>query len=145
MTTLQQSHLSSESEIIPLGTLTLNTITNAKVIAVPFDRAMFVFAGGSVTGNFTVTVTGNTAADGSGTHTVIKTAVFASGQNQGSVEVDSSEVSYAQDQVAASLAFLSVCFRINGTNLDTIKAATQVRTLRQYANQTPKGTSTVGP
>lgn len=135
------THLSSKSLVKALGTLTLNTITNAAVIAVPLDVAMFVYTKITLTGNVTITVTGNTAADGSGTHTVIKTLVSASSVTDAALEVDSSEISYAEQQAGAT--FLSVCFRITGTATDTIRAAYQVKTLREYEDQTPTGPGTV--
>lgn len=143
MATQKFSHLSSKSQITPLGTLTMSgAIANAHVITERFDKAMLVIADADLTGALTVTVTGNTLASGAGTHTVIKTVVFSAAlANMAmSVEVDSEEVSYAEDVAGGMGTFLSVCFRLTGTNTDTLDAAMQVLTHRQYADQTPTGT-----
>jgi hypothetical protein len=55
-----------------------------------------------------------------------------------SVEVDSEEVSYAQD--LAGVVFASTVFRLTGTNTDTLDAAVQVLGFHQYSDLTPTGT-----
>ena len=143
MATQKFTHLSSKSQITPLGTLTMNgSIANAHVIDELFDKAMLVIADADLTGALTVTVTGNTLADGSGTHYVIKTVVFSAAlANMAmSVEVDSEEVSYAEDQNGGMGTFKSVCFRLTGTNTNTLDAAVQVVPLHQYGDLTPTGT-----
>jgi hypothetical protein len=55
-----------------------------------------------------------------------------------SVEVDSEEVSYAQDQ--AGVVFETVVFRLTGTNSNTLKAAVQVVGLHQRGDMTATGT-----
>lgn len=139
MATQKFTHLSSKSLIKALGTLTMNgSIGNAYVITELFDKAMLVLNDASLSGSLTVTVTGNAAAAGNGTHTVIKTVVFNQYTTDMSVEVDSEEVSYAEDQAGAE--FLSVCFRLTGTNSDTVKAAVQVAPLHQRGDLTATGT-----
>lgn len=141
MATQKFTHLASKSQIKALGTLTMNgSIGNAHVITTLFDKAMLVINDADLTGALTVTVAGSTASDGLSGYTTIKTVTFSaalSNMNM-AVEVDSEEVSYAQDQ--AGVVFLSVVFRLTGTNSDTLDAAVQVVGLRQYDDLTPTGT-----
>lgn len=139
MATQKFTHLSSKSLIKALGTLTMNgSIGNAYVIAGPFDKAMLVLNGTVLTGNLTVTVCGSTVLAGTSAFTTIKTVVFNRYTTDMSVEVDSEEVSYAQDQ--AGVTFLSTVFRLTGTNTDTVKAAVQVTGMFQYGDLTATGT-----
>ena len=141
MATQKFTHLSSKSLIKALGTLTMTgSIANAHVIDILFDKAMLVINDADLTGALTVTVSGSTAADGLSGYTTIKTCTFSAAlaNMDMAVEVDSEEVSYAQDQ--AGVVFLSVVFRLTGTNTDTLDAAVQVTTLHQYSDLTPTGT-----
>lgn len=149
MTTLKFTHLSSRMLIKALGTLTMNgSIGNAYVVAETFDKAILVVNDAVLTGDFTVTVVGSTAADGTSGFTTIKTHVFKSaGQADFAVEVDSEEVSYAQDQAGISagskVEFKTVVFRLTGTNTNTVKAAVVVQTFHQRGDLTPTGTGTL--
>lgn len=139
MATQKFTHLSSKSLVKALGTLTMNgSIGNAYVVTGPFDKAMLVLNDTSLSGNLTVTVVGSTAANGTSGFTTIKTHVFNQHTTDMSVEVDSEEVSYAQDQ--AGVVFLSTVFRLTGTNTDTVKAAVQVTKFHQYGDLTATGT-----
>lgn len=139
MATQKFTHLSSKSLIKALGTLTMNgSIGNAYVIAGPFDKAMLVLNDCVTTGNLTVTVVGSTVLAGTSSFTTIKAVVFNQHTDNMSVEVDSEEVSYAQDQ--AGVTFLSTVFRLTGTNTDTVKAAVQVTKFNQYGDLTETGT-----
>jgi hypothetical protein len=141
MATQKFTHLSSKSFIKALGTLTMNgSIGNAHVIDYPFDKAMLVINDADLTGALTVTVVGSTVAAGTSGFTTIKTVVFSAAlaNMEMSVEVDSEEVSYAQDQ--AGVVFLSTVFRLTGTNSDTLDAAVQVLGFHQYSDLTPTGT-----
>ena len=144
MATQKFSHLSSKSEIAPLGTITCDGATNnALVLTGAIDKSVFVAKGATLTGTCTVTVTGNDAADGSGTHTTIKTFAVASGVAGGNFacEIDSEEVSYAENQAGAT--FLSVVYRVNGTSTDEVPAAVQTVYLNQQADLTPTGGASV--
>jgi hypothetical protein len=136
------THLSSRYLVKALGTLTMNgSIGTHYVCTEKFSKLMAVLSGMTLTGTLTVTITGNTTAAGDGTHTVIKTCTFAGlGTTDCSVECDSEEVSYAEDQAGA--AFLSVCVRLTGTNTNTVKAAVVVEPLWQRGDLTPTGTGT---
>lgn len=139
MATQKFTHLSSKSLVKALGTLTMNgSIGNAYVIAGPFDKAMLVLNSASLTGSLTVTVCGSTVLAGTSGFTTIKTVVFNQYATDMSVEVDSEEVSYAEDQ--AGVAFLSTVYRLTGTNTNTVKAAVQVAGLHQYGDLTATGT-----
>lgn len=139
MATQKFTHLSSKSLIKALGTLTMNgSIGNAYVISGPFDKAMLVLNDCVTTGNLTVTVVGSTSSVGTSGFTTIKTVVFNQHTDNMSVEVDSEEVSYAQDQ--AGVVFLTTVFRLTGTNTDTVKAAVQVTKFNQYGDLTETGT-----
>lgn len=141
MATQKFTHLSSRSFIKALGTLTMNgSIGNAHVITYPFSKAMLVINSANLTGPLTVTVAGSTSAVGTSGFTTIKTVVFSAALTgmEMSVEVDSEEVSYAQDQ--AGVVFQSVVFRLTGTNTNTLAAAVQVMGFRQYRDLTPTGT-----
>lgn len=139
MATQKFTHLSSKSLIKALGTLTMNgSIGNAYVISGPFDKAMLVLNDCVTTGNLTVTVVGSTSSVGTSGFTTIKTVVFNQHTDNMSVEVDSEEVSYAQDQ--AGVVFLTTVFRLTGTNSDTVKAAVQVTKFNQYGDLTETGT-----
>ena len=142
MATQKFTTLSSELFVKALGTVTLTTIANAHVIAVPFSRAMLVATNADLTAAFTVTVTGNTLASGAGTHTVIKTHVFSAAlaNMEMSVEVDSSEVSYAEDVAGGLGTFKSVCFRVTGSGSNPVDLAVVVDGLRHYGDLTPTGT-----
>lgn len=139
MATQKFTHLSSKSLIKALGTLTMNgSIGNAYVITELFDKAMLVLNSATLTGSLTVTVVGSTVAAGTSGFTTIKTVVFNQYTTDMSVEVDSEEVSYAEDQ--AGVDFLSVVFRLTGTNSDTVKGAVQVAPLYQRGDLTSTGT-----
>lgn len=141
MATQKFTHLSSKSKIVALGTLTMNgSIGNAYVITDLFDKAMLVINDADLTGALVVTVAGSTAADGTSDFTTIKTCTFSAAlaNMDMAVEVDSEEVSYAQDQ--AGVVFQSVVYRLTGTNSNTLDAAVQVVTLHQYSDLTPTGT-----
>lgn len=140
MATQKFSHLSSKSLVKALGTLTMNgSIGNAHVFTEPIDKAMIVLNDMVLTGTLTVTVSGSTAADGTSGFTTIKTCAFGSaGSANVSVEVDSEEISYAED--AAGVSFKTVVFRLTGTNTNTVKAAVQALTFHQRKNLTPTGT-----
>lgn len=141
MATQKFTHLSSKSKIVALGTLTMNgSIGNAHVITELFDKAMLVINDADLSGALTVTVAGSTAADGTSGFTTIKTCTFSAAlaNMNMAVEVDSEEVSYAQD--VAGVVFQSVVFRLTGTNSNTLDAAVQILTLHQYSDLTPTGT-----
>ena len=141
MATQKFTHLSSKSKIVALGTLTMNgSIGNAHVITELFDKAMLVINDADLTGALTVTVAGSTSSTGASGFTTIKTCTFSAALSNMdmAVEVDSEEVSYAQD--IAGVVFQSVVFRLTGTNSNTLDAAVQILTLRQYDDQTPTGT-----
>ena len=139
MATQKFTHLSSKSLVKALGTLTMNgSIGNAHVVAGPFDKAMLVINTAALTGALTVTVAGSTVLAGTSGFTTIKTVVFNQYTTDMSVEVDSEEVSYAQD--LAGVVFLSTVFRLTGTNTNTLKAAVQVATMAQYGDLTATGT-----
>jgi hypothetical protein len=142
MATQKFDCLAAKSRIKALGTVTLTTIANVHVISTPFDKAMLVCTNADLTAAMTVTVTGNTLASGAGTHTVIKTVVFSAAlaNMEMSVEVDSEEVSYAEDVAGGIGTFLSVCFRVTGSGSNTVDLAVQVVGDRQYKNLTPTGT-----
>jgi hypothetical protein len=149
MATLKFTHLSSKMLIKALGTLTMNgSIGNAYVIAEPVDKAILVINDAALTGNLTVTVAGSTSADGTSGFTTIKTHVFTSGgQDDFAVELDSEEVSFAQDQAGiaagSKVEFKTVVFRLTGTNTNTVKAAVVVQTFHQRGDLTPTGTGTL--
>ena len=141
MATQKFTHLASKSQIKALGTLTMNgSIGNAHVITTLFDKAMLVINNADLTGALVVTVAGSTVSAGTSGFTTIKTVVFSAAlaNMEMAVEVDSEEVSYAQDQ--AGVVFLSTVFRLTGTNTNTLDAAVQVVGLRQYDDLTPTGT-----
>lgn len=139
MATQKFTHLSSKSQVKALGTLTMNgSIGNAHVTTELFDKAMLVLNSATLTGSLTVTVCGSTVSAGTSGFTTIKTVVFNQYTTDMSVEVDSEEVSYAEDQ--AGVDFLSVVFRLTGTNSDTVKAAVQIAPLHQRGDLTPTGT-----
>jgi len=143
MATQKFTHLSSKQLVVGLGTLTMNgSIGNQYVCTERFNKLMFVGSSMTLTGTLTVTITGNSAADGSGTHTTIKTVAFAGNPADVSVEVDSEEVSYAEDQATSGTPFLSVVVRLTGTNTNTVKGAIVVDPLYQRGDLTPTGTGT---
>lgn len=144
MAMLKFTHLTSKSEIAPLGTITCDGSTNnVLVLTGKIDKSVFVAKGATLTGTCTVTVTGNTAADGSGSHTTIKTFAVDSAVSGGNFacEIDSEEISYAENQAGAT--FLSVVYRVNGTATDTVPAAVQTCYLKQQADLTPTGGTSV--
>jgi len=144
MAMLKFTHLSSKSEISPLGTITCDGSTNnVLVLSGKIDKSLFVAKGATLTGVCTVTVTGNTAADGTGTDTTIKTFAVAAAVSGGNFacEIDSEEISYAENQAGAE--FKSVVYKVNGTNTDTVPAAVQTCYLKQNADLTPTGGSSV--
>jgi len=152
MATLKFSHLSSKHYVRALGTLTMDgSIGNAHVIALTeqIDKMMLVINDAVLTGNLTVTVAGSTVAAGTSGFTVIKAHVFsASGSDDVAVEVDSEEISYAEDQATLAnnnvkVRFLSLVFRLTGTNTNTVKAAVMGNTFHQRANLTNTGTGTL--
>ena len=144
MAMLKFTHLTSKSEIAPLGTITCDGSTNnVLVLTGKIDKSVFVAKGATLTGTCTVTVTGNDAADGSGTHTTIKTFAVDYTLSDGNFacEIDSEEISYAENQAGAT--FLSVVYRVNGANTDTVPAAVQTCYLKQQADLTPTGGTSV--
>lgn len=144
MATLKFSHLSSKQYIRALGTLTMNgSIGNAHAIPLTeqVDCAVLVISDAVLTGALTVTVVGSTAADGSSGFTDIKTHVFQGNPEDVAVEVDSSEISYAEDQ--AEVVFKSLVFRLTGTNTNTVKACVVASTFHQRADLTPTGTGSL--
>lgn len=152
MATLKFTHLSSKNYVRALGTLTMNgSIGNAHVIAMTeqIDKMMLVINDAVITGNLTVTVAGSTVAAGTSGFTVIKTHVFTpNGDRNVAVEVDSEEISYAEDMATKAnnnvkVRFLSLVFRLTGTNTDTVKAAVMGNTFHQRANLTNTGTGTL--
>lgn len=147
MATQKFTHLTSKYMIVPLGTITLTgSLANAHVITEIMDKAVFVVAGAALTGNLTVAAYGSTAADGTSGYTLIKQCVFTSGTTQCALELDSEEVSYAENlaaQTTPGLTFKSVVYRVNGTNTNTIKAAAMVLPMHRRDDLTPTGTGTL--
>ena len=144
MAMLKFTHLTSKSEVAPLGTITCDGSTNnVLVLTGKIDKSVFVAKGATLTGTCTVTVTGNAAADGSGAHTVIKTFAVDHVSSDGNFacEIDSEEISYAENQAGAT--FLSVVYRVNGANTNTVPAAVQTCYLKQQADLTPTGGTSV--
>ncbi len=143
MATQKFTHLSSKLFVEALGTMTMNgSIATRFTTTERFSKLMFVGSDMVLTGTLTVTITGNSAADGSGTHTVIKTVAFAGNPADVSVELDSEEVSYAEDQATSGTPFLSVCVRLTGTNTNTVDGAIVIEPLYQRGDLTPTGTGT---
>lgn len=152
MATQKFTHLSSRMLLVPLGTLTMNgSIGNAHVIALTeqIDKAMLAIKDAVLTGGLTVTVAGSTHEQGTSGFTNIKTHVFhQSGQDDFAVEVDSEEISFAEDQATIAnngtkVRFKTLVFRLTGTNTNTVKAAVLATTFHQRANLTPTGTGTL--
>lgn len=149
MATLKFTHLSSKMLIKALGTLTMNgSIGNAYVITEPIDKAILVINDAVLTGGLTVTVAGSTSAAGTSGFTNIKTHLFGSaGDANFAVEVDSEEISFAEDQASIAagtkVQFKTVVFRLTGTNTNTVKAAVVAQTLHQRGDLTPTGTGTL--
>ena len=128
--------------IVPLGTITLTgSLANAHVITEILDKAVLAVAGASLTGNLTLAVYGSTVAAGTSGFTLIKQCVFTSGTTACALELDSEEVSYAENQ--AGVSFKSVVYRVNGTNTNTIKASVTVLPMHRRNNLTPTGTGTL--
>lgn len=144
MATQKFTHMTSKYLMVPLGTVTLTgSLANAYVITEILDKAVMVVAGASLTGNLTIAAYGSTAADGTSGFTLIKQGVFASATTACALELDSEEVSYAENQ--AGVSFKTVVYRVNGTNTNTIKAAVTVLPLHRRNNLTPTGTATLTP
>lgn len=143
MATMKFTHLSSKYLIKALGTLTMNgSIGNAYVITEIPDKAILVINDAVLTGDLTVTVAGSTSAVGTSGFTTIKTHVFKStGTANFAVEIDSEEVSYAEDR--AGVDFKTVVFRLTGTNTNTVKAAAMLLPLHRRGELTATGTGTL--
>lgn len=136
------THLTSKYMIVPLGTITLTgSLANAHVITEIMDKAALVVAGAALTGNLTIAAYGSTVAAGTSGFTLIKQVVFTSGTTACALELDSEEVSFAENQ--AGVQFKSVVYRVNGTNTNTIKAAAMVLPMYRRSNLTPTGTGTL--
>lgn len=148
MATQKFTHLSSKYLVKALGTLTMSgSIGNAYVVSEIPDKAMLVINDAVLTGNLTVTVVGSTSATGASGFTTIKTHVFTSGTQNCSVEFDSEEVSYAEDQATiaagSKVSFKTVVFRLTGTNTNTVKAAAMVLPFHRREDLTATGTGTL--
>jgi hypothetical protein len=145
---LRYTKIGAEQYVKALGTHTLNgSAQNIHVINFTafgtIERAALVLSDADLTGNLTVLVRGNTAADGSGTDTTILTQVLATADADMVVEIDAELIAHFEDRNGGVGTFKSLVFEVTGTNTDTVEAAVIVKGHHNYQDQTPSDTTTV--
>jgi len=152
MAELRYQILQNIYKVIPLGTLTL-PLTNNHVMV--FDLSEAPYAHGihnilcaldlTLTGNASLVIAGNDAADGSGTDTVFQTMTIPAAETKAVIELPAELIAHHEDRAAdADKPFLSLVIKLTGTATDTAKGAILVNPMEHYDGLTPNGaTNTV--
>jgi len=109
-----------------------------------FHNIMLVLQNCALTGVASLTASGNTAANGSGTDTVLATMslpIDADGEH--CLEIPHELMSQFSDRAAAGTDFKSLVFAIDGTNTDTVDAVIVADVMCKEDGLTPADVTTV--
>ena len=143
---LRYDAMSSTLKVNIIGEVTISGATEIGVInleASPYDHGlhavMLVIQNVSLSGDLTITVKGNTATDGSGTDTTIRTIVLDSADDELTVELPNELLGHFSDR--ASGYFKSIVFDAAGTDSDTFEAVTVARVMECEEGLTPSDTT----
>jgi hypothetical protein len=149
---LRYTEMQSTLKVEIQGALTLTAgpddIKIIDLTAAPYARGFhyiaLVIQNAALTGVASLTVAGNTAANGSGTDTVLATMslpIDADGEHV--LEVTHELMSQFSDRAAAGTDFKSLVFAIDGTSTDTIDTVTVSRLMVEEDGLTPADVTTV--
>ena len=148
---LRYDRLQSNLKVVNTGSVTLTAgpdeLAVVDLTAAPYAHGihsvMFCLQSMSLSGTLTLTVSGNTAANGSGTDTVLATMVVAAADTDAVLEISSELIGHFSDRDAANNYYKSLVLDGDGENTDTIKLCSVADCLSSQEGMTPSDTTTV--
>jgi len=148
---LRYDEMSSTLKVVNLGGVTLTAgpdeLAVIDLTAAPYahgiHHVMFYTSSGDLTGDLTITCSGNTAANGSGTDTVLATIVMATADTDNVLEIPAELISHFSDRDASNNFYKSLVLDGDGTNTDTIDLCYVVHPMQRQQGMTPSDTTTV--
>jgi len=148
---LRYDEMSSTLKVVNLGDITLTAgpdeLGVIDLTAAPYahgvHHVMFYMSTMALTGTLTLTCSGNTAADGTGTDTVLATIVAGASDTDCVLEIPAELISHFSDRDTSNNFYKSLVFDGDGTNTDTIDACYVVHPMQRQQNMTPSDTTTV--
>jgi hypothetical protein len=143
--------MESTLKVVNLGAQTLTAgpdeIAVLDLTAAPYAHGirgvLWVFQSMALTGDITLTVSGNTAADGTGTDTVLQTVTIATADTDFCLETAAELLGHFSDRDASNNFYKSLVLDADGTNTDTLDACYVVEPLQEQDGLTPSDTTTV--
>ena len=148
---LRYDRLQSTLKVVNSGDVTLTAgpdeLEVIDLTAAPYSSGirsvMFVLQSLSLSGDLTLTVSGNTATDGSGTDTVLATMVVDSADTNAVLEVSAELIGHFSDRDASNNFYKSLVLDGDGENTDTLKLCSVCEPLEAAESLTPSDTTTV--
>ena len=148
---LRYTRMQSELKVVNLGGITLTAgpdeLAVIDLTAAPYAHGirgvLFVGSTLSLTGDLTMYVRGNTAANGSGTDTTLATVVIDSGDSDWCLEIPAELLGHFSDRDTSNNFYKSIVLDGDGTNTDTLDLCYVVQPLQAQDGLTPSDTTTV--
>lgn len=148
---LAYTEMQSTLKVVNYGGVTLTAgpdeIGVLNLTASPYAHgihsAMVYLSSMDLTGTATLTISGNTATDGSGTDTVLATKVATASDTDCVLEVAAELLSHFSDRAADGTQFKSLVIDVDGTNTDTIDACVVVHPMQRQTGLTPSDVAAV--
>ena len=104
------------------------------------NNILLAVANATITGDLTVLIKGNTAANGSGTDTIIASKVLDSADTAITLEVNKELIAYAESQAGGLNTFLSIVIDATGTGTDSFDSAVLIDHDYKTVQNTPSDT-----
>ena len=149
---LRYTELQSSLKVVTEGDFTLTGAATDHVAIIdltasPYGHgvhsALFVMQGMSLSNAATLTAIGNTAANATGTDTVLATMAIAASDTNACLEIPGELLGHFSDRAAAGTQFKSLVFALAGDTGDTIKRCYVVKAMQRQDGLTPSDSTTV--
>ena len=148
---LRYTKMQSTLKVVNVGGVTLTAgpdeLAVIDLTAAPYAHGihgvLFVAQTMALTGDLTMTVSGNTATDGSGTDTVLATVVIDSADTDWCLEIPHELIGHFSDRDASNNYYKSLVLDGDGTNTDTLDLCYVAQPMQEQDALTPSDTTTV--
>jgi len=148
---LRYSRLGSTLKVVNKGEKALTAATTDELAVIDLTAApyahgirsvLFTLQNMALSGGLSLTCSGNTAANGSGTDTVLATMSIDVSDTVAAMEIDSELIGHFSDRATGG-TFKSLVFDGGGTDTDTVDQCYVVDCLQEQDLLTPSDTTTV--
>ena len=147
---LRYSRLGSTLKVVNKGAKTLTAgpdeLAVIDLTAAPYAHGirsvLFTLQNMDLSGGLSLTCSGNTAANGSGTDTVLATMSILTADTSAAMEIDSELIGHFSDRATGG-TFKSLVFDGDGTNTDTVDQCYVVDCMQEQDLLTPSDTTAV--